>query len=59
MMANRGAQDNPASEDEIIGKYEDNASLVLPREKIDRLRELVMNLENVQDLRPIAENMRP
>ncbi|MFT3721666.1 MmgE/PrpD family protein [Pseudorhodoferax sp.] len=59
MLANRGAQNNPASDAEIVGKYEDNASLVLPRQKVDRLRELVMDLENVEDIRTLAENMRP
>jgi 2-methylcitrate dehydratase PrpD len=59
MMANRGAQGNPASDDEIVGKYEDNASLVLPREIVDRLRELVMNLDDVPDLSTLTASMAP
>lgn len=59
MLSNRGSPDNPARDDEIIGKYEDNASLMLPRQQADQLRDLVMNLENVRDLRTLAANMRP
>jgi 2-methylcitrate dehydratase PrpD len=54
MAANRGAQANPASEAEIVGKFEDNAAIVLPREKIDRLKALVMDIEHVPDVRALA-----
>jgi 2-methylcitrate dehydratase PrpD len=54
MAANRGAQANPASEAEIIGKFEDNASIVLPREKVHQLKALVMDIEHVADVRALA-----
>jgi 2-methylcitrate dehydratase PrpD len=54
MSANRGAQDNPASEEEIIGKFEDNASIVLPRERVHELKELLMGIENVKHVRDIT-----
>ncbi|VWB53099.1 MmgE/PrpD family protein [Burkholderia lata] len=54
MAANRGAQANPASEAEIVGKFEDNASIVLPREKVHQLRALIMDIEHVPDVRALS-----
>lgn len=57
MPANRGAQANPASEEEIIGKFEDNASIVLSRENIQKLKGLLLNIESVPDVREITRCM--
>lgn len=57
MPANRGAQANPASEEEIIGKFEDNASIVLSRENIQKLKDLLLNIESVPDVREITRCM--
>lgn len=58
MKSNRGGVGNPADDSEIIGKFEDNASLMLPSAKINRIKEMVLNIEDVKDIREITENMQ-
>lgn len=52
--ANRGAQENPASEEEIIEKFDANASLVLSSEKAERLKDQILHLEDLADVRDLA-----
>ncbi|WP_260287173.1 MmgE/PrpD family protein [Peribacillus aracenensis] len=58
MKTNRGGRENPASEAEIIGKFENNASSVLSSDKVSRIKELVLNVEKVKDVSEITKYMQ-
>lgn len=42
----KGEPENPASWDEIYDKFHTNATLVLSEKKVQRLRDVILNLEN-------------
>lgn len=45
-----GGVNSPLTEEEQIARYRDLAGVTLTREQMDRVAELIMNLENVDDL---------
>ena len=51
----RGAPENPLTEEELITKYKDCASLVLPPEVIERSLELVSHLEEIADISELVD----
>lgn len=51
----RGAPENPLTEEELITKYKDCASLVLPPEVIERSLELVSHLEEITDISELVD----
>ena len=44
--------------EEVISKFEDNASMVLPSDQVARLRDLIMNIEQVSDMEEISACLR-
>jgi 2-methylcitrate dehydratase PrpD len=58
VLANRGGNLRPLTDDEVGRKFTDNAGAVLPSELIDGLRSAVLNLDTLPDVRnlltPIA-----
>jgi 2-methylcitrate dehydratase PrpD len=53
VMHNRGGPENPLSNDELLMKFQDNAARALARDEVDRLAELVMNLEGLEEVTAI------
>jgi 2-methylcitrate dehydratase PrpD len=53
----KGSFQNPMSRDEVRQKFRRLAVTVLPSERIDRLEEMVWNLESVEDVRSLADLM--
>ncbi|MEM7542362.1 MAG: MmgE/PrpD family protein [Pseudomonadota bacterium] len=56
---NRGAQDNPLSDDEVIEKFINNAGAVLPAAVIDSSIEDVLSLEHATDLGSLLAKLTP
>jgi 2-methylcitrate dehydratase PrpD len=52
--APRGGLDSPVSSDAIVQKFRDNASLVLPRERVDQLESRILTLEAMTDAQELA-----
>jgi 2-methylcitrate dehydratase PrpD len=55
--APRGSEKNFASEEEIVAKFRNLASRVLPRPQVDELTEAVLNLEKLPNAARLAELM--
>jgi aconitate decarboxylase len=55
----RGSIRNPMTRDEHDVKYRDCAKRVLPPEDIDRVRDMVENLERLADIRPLIALLAP
>lgn len=51
---NWGSERNPLSPDDVRGKFRDNAALVMPADRIERVIELVDGLERVADVGTIT-----
>ena len=51
----RGAPENPLTEDELIAKYKDCASHVLPSQVLERSLELVSHLEEIGDISELVD----
>lgn len=51
---NRGNPDNPLAPEEVRAKFKDNASLVLPVERIERIFESIGSLEKIPDVAELA-----
>ena len=51
---NRGAGDNPLSEDDIVVKFMDNAMLAVPRERAEKIRRLILEIDREPDARAVA-----
>ena len=51
---NRGNPDNPLAPDEVRAKFKDNALLVLPAERIEKIFEIVDRLETIPDVAELA-----
>jgi 2-methylcitrate dehydratase PrpD len=45
-QVNSGAPEMPVSEEAILAKFEANAGLSLPRERVERLRDLILDLDH-------------
>ena len=45
----------PLKRDDWLGKFRDNASRLLPQDKVERIIELVDNLEEMEDIRQLTE----
>jgi 2-methylcitrate dehydratase PrpD len=52
---NRGNPDNPLAPDEVRTKFKDNAALVLPADRIERIFESVDRLEKMPNVAELAE----
>ena len=51
----RGEPENPASEEEIIGKFEDCAAYALFDDKVaSQIKELVLNLDGVKNVKQLT-----
>jgi 2-methylcitrate dehydratase PrpD len=55
----RGTPANPATRDELVAKFRRAAGTRLPEATVERLLELLLNLEQVQDTREITALLRP
>ena len=55
----RGSIRNPMTRDEHYVKYVDCAKRVLPPEDIDRVRDMVENLESLADIRQLIALLAP
>jgi len=51
----KGTAENPLSDEEIFHKFRDCASLVLDKEKVEKLIDILSNLDEIRDLTPIFE----
>jgi 2-methylcitrate dehydratase len=51
----RGEPQNPMSSEEMIGKFRDCAGVVLSQADLERVLELVLNLENLKDIRELMD----
>ena len=49
----RGGPDRPIAPDEVIAKFRDNASRLLPPDRVADLEEAVLDLERAADVRAI------
>jgi hypothetical protein len=54
----RGSDQNFASDDEIVVKYERLASAALPAKRVSQLRDAVLQLETLKDAGALADLMR-
>lgn len=55
---NRGGPQSPMSEEEILRKFQDNASRVLTSADAERLLDTVWHLEEIDEPRPLCEPLR-
>jgi 2-methylcitrate dehydratase PrpD len=53
---NRGGPDNPVGEEEIIDKFENNAQLLLSSQKVKEIKEQILNIEGLKDIRSVTSN---
>ncbi|MEV4201583.1 MmgE/PrpD family protein [Micromonospora globbae] len=53
VLANRGGDQRPLTDDEVGRKFADNASAVLPAAEVERLRTTVLTLDTVADVRAL------
>ena len=51
---NRGATENPLSDDDIKAKYYGNATLTISEQRADELLDIVMSIENESDLNRLS-----
>jgi 2-methylcitrate dehydratase PrpD len=51
---NRGAGERPITNNEVVAKFSDNASLVMARDKAERIRDAVLALDSAPDARALA-----
>lgn len=51
----RGSPENPVSRDDLLEKFRALAACALPKEKSERVIDLVDRLDELEDVRPIAE----
>jgi 2-methylcitrate dehydratase len=49
----------PLKREEWIGKFRSNASRVLPEKKVDRIIQLIDNLEQLSDVRELTSELTP
>lgn len=54
-----GSAERPLSEAELVGKFTENARKVFPGDHVGRLREMVENIEEVDDARKLTALLRP
>lgn len=54
---NRGARENPLSDGEILAKYFDNAERAVDRQRAERIRAAIMELEHAPDLVELADSV--
>ena len=52
---NRGSAQLPMSADDIATKFRDNASLMLPPERVDQIAAVVSKLEALEDIRTLVD----
>jgi len=57
VLTNRGGPDRPLTYEELAVKFADNAGRVLPADKIDRLKQVIAGLENLQSLEVLMGDM--
>ena len=55
----RGSDKRPLSTDEVVHKYEALAGMVLGRERVAKLQDMVWQLETVSDVRELAKRLVP
>jgi 2-methylcitrate dehydratase PrpD len=55
---NRGAADNPVSDAGIVAKYMDNARLAIPEAQAARVRDAILGLDAMADVRSLAAAMK-
>ena len=55
----KGSDKRPMSADEVIHKYNILASRVLPQKRVHELHDVVLNLEQVSDVRELAKLLLP
>src|SRR5262249_51452844 len=53
--AARGSEDKFASDADVIGKFRTLAAHALPRPKVDRLVDIIMSLEDIQDAAAVPQ----
>ena len=53
----KGAPANPLTEEELVAKYKDCASLALPPDAVEHSLELLSNLEDIKDITELANLM--
>jgi 2-methylcitrate dehydratase PrpD len=58
VLANRGGDQRPLSDDEVGQKFTDNARAALPAESVERLRRAVLDLERTADVRDLLDLVR-
>ncbi|HUA51294.1 MAG TPA: MmgE/PrpD family protein, partial [Candidatus Sulfotelmatobacter sp.] len=52
---NWGSERNPLSPDDVRDKFRDNAAIVLPRERVEKIIELVERLDQLDGLAPLMQ----
>lgn len=56
-QANRGAEDNPISEADIVRKFMDNAKMAIPHSRAEAIKEAILGLDAIEHARTIAETL--
>jgi 2-methylcitrate dehydratase PrpD len=51
----RGEPENPVSDETLLGKYQDCAGSVLPPNRTTQIKDLILNLESVEDISLLAD----
>jgi 2-methylcitrate dehydratase PrpD len=51
----RGSSARPLSQAEVIAKFEENAGMVFDRPRVVRLRDMILDVERLDDVRKLAE----
>lgn len=51
----KGNPENPLTKEELVNKYRDCASLILPSDAVERSLELIFHLEEKTDITELAE----
>lgn len=54
---NRGAGDRPLSTEDIVAKYMDNAVTAVSRERAERIRDLVLSLDGLDDAAELEDGL--
>jgi len=54
---NRGASERPLTNDEVVAKYFDNATMAISRARAEAVRDLVLGLDGLADTRALSDGL--
>ncbi|MHA1114062.1 MAG: MmgE/PrpD family protein [Alphaproteobacteria bacterium] len=54
---NRGASERPLTNDDVVAKYFDNAAIAVSRARAEAIRDLVLGLDGLDDIRSLTDGL--